>query len=86
MKAESPMRKKRKELGLKIQEVADGTGLKYSTVQFLDSGHGADFSLDFKKKIAAFLGADFFSLWPEELKKIHQLQMFAGPFEETKKD
>lgn len=79
MKAETPMRKKRREIGLTVMDVSRQTNIPYSTCYFLDAGRGTNFNPAIKKKIADALGVDFFSLWPEELKKIHHVQMFTKP-------
>ena len=72
----SPMRRAREKAGLTLERVAIETGIPYSTVQGLEAGRGAGWSVEFKQKIAAFLGVPFSSLWPEEREKIERAQKF----------
>ena len=66
----SPMRRARENAGLTLEKIAIETGIAYATVQALESGRGAGYSVASKEKIAAFLGADFFTLWPEERERM----------------
>jgi len=66
----SPMRRAREKAGLTLAQVSAGTGIAYSTTQAYEQGVGAGFSVEGKAKIAAFLGADFFTLWPEERERM----------------
>jgi len=66
----SPMRRAREKAGLTLAQVSTGTGLAYSTTQAYEQGVGAGFSIEGKEKIAAFLGADFFLIWPEERERM----------------
>jgi len=66
----SPMRRAREKAGLTLEKIAIETGVNYASVQALESGRGAGYSVVAKEKIAAFLGADFFTLWPEERERM----------------
>jgi transcriptional regulator with XRE-family HTH domain len=66
----SPMRRARENAGLTIEKIAIETGIAYATVQALESGRGAGYSVVSKEKIAAFLCMDFFTLWPEERERM----------------
>jgi len=66
----SPMRRAREKAGLTLAAVSIGTGIPFSTIQAYEQGVGAGFSVEGKEKIAAFLGADFFILWPEERERM----------------
>jgi len=64
------MRRVRDKAGLTLEQVSAGTGIPYSTIQAFESGRGVGYSIEQKGKIADFLGVPFFSLWPEERKRI----------------
>jgi transcriptional regulator with XRE-family HTH domain len=66
----SPMRRAREKAGLTLEKIAIETGIAYATVQALESGRGAGYSVAAKEKIAAHLGADFFTIWPEERERM----------------
>jgi transcriptional regulator with XRE-family HTH domain len=66
----SPMRRAREAAGLTLEKIAIETGIAFSTIQALESGRGSGYSVEAKEKIAAFLGADFFTLWPEEKERM----------------
>lgn len=68
----SPMRRAREKAGLTLEKIAIETGISYATVQAYESGRGVGYSVEGKEKIAAFLGADFFTLWPEERERMKQ--------------
>jgi transcriptional regulator with XRE-family HTH domain len=72
------MKKRRLAAGLTLAELGRRTGIDYSTVQALEAGRGTNYNIEVKKKIADALGAQgaegFFSLWPEELKKLKHLE------------
>ena len=66
----SPMRRARENAGLTLEKIAIETGIAYATVQALESGRGAGYSVTAKEKIAACLAMDFFTLWPEERERM----------------
>jgi transcriptional regulator with XRE-family HTH domain len=77
------MRRRRKAAGLTLADVARRSGVNYSTVQNLDAGLGKNYNVKFKKAIADVLAKalgladpEFFSVWPEELKKIRHVREF----------
>lgn len=79
MKKKSAMRERREMLGLTLYELARRTGINYSTLRALENGWGENWNLKFKRTIAEALdmtGGHFFTLWPEELKKIKTIQEF----------
>jgi len=75
-KKKTPMRQAREKAGLTLEKVAIATGIPFSTVQGFEAGRGATWSMERKKKIAAFLAVPFSSLWPEEKEKIEQAKKF----------
>lgn len=79
----SPMRRAREKAGLTLEKVATETGIAFSTVQAYETGRGAGYSIEGKEKIAALLGADFFTMWPEERERM-KLAFKAG-MEEARK-
>lgn len=79
---ETPMRKARKAAGLSMSELSRRTRIPLSTLYRLDIGGGEGFSLATKKKIADFFKVDFFTMWPEELGKLHRVQMMLGRVED----
>jgi transcriptional regulator with XRE-family HTH domain len=77
------MRKQRKAAGLTLLQLAQKSGLNYSTVQSLEAGRGQGFNVEFKKAVTVVLDkalgkatTSFFTLWPEELKRIQHIQEF----------
>ena len=60
------LRALREARGLTLQAVAMATGIPYSTVQAIESGRGAGFSLETKQRLAAFFGVPVASLFSEE--------------------
>ena len=69
----SEMRKRRKAAGLTLVALARKSGVGFSTVQAIETGRAKSSNIKYKKAIAKALGvseAEFYALWPEELKKL----------------
>jgi len=81
----TPMKRAREEAGLTLEQVSAGTGIPFTTIHAFESGRAVGWSLERKKKIATFLKVPFFSLWPEEQKKLQNTQKIIGQTDEGRR-